>query len=513
MRKICSLLLIICNTLSYSQTNKWDLNGNNSNTNDFIGTTNNQALVFKTDNSVRLKISPSGNVVIKDLESTGTGLVKANDNGRLGKIDYPNDATYFFNGTGNFSPLSSYIAWNINSNLITLDASKKVGIGVLNPTAQLEVTGIADFHGMVYIDSMQVGDSSLHFRSSPFAGFPDPITGLIISGAINEIYTDPSGPILGSDAGGKLFINCRPNSPGTVLNNRSGNVVIGAPVSTSGALGSLHKFYVVGSQRVSKGTGISSSFIDLIPTTTGINTSIEIGSITNTGQIDFKGAGNLGADYIGRIAYTDGTGFRVYTSSNTNPQLSILDNGKVTINGSTNNNLVFEKNSTFPSGGMMIQSQNDLGVRSGEIIFDATQYKFLNGPVKIGNTITANNSWTPACTTNCNYSLYVEHGILTERVKVAVFGTGDWSDYVFADDYKLLSLDSVELFINQNKHLPGVPSSEEMVANGNDLQTTDKILLEKIENLYLYIIQLNKEIEIIRSENFELKKIIQDEGR
>lgn len=91
------------------------------------------------------------------------------------------------------------------------------------------------------------------------------------------------------------------------------------------------------------------------------------------------------------------------------------------------------------------------------------------------------------------YKLYVSDGILTERVKVAVKSTADWRDNVLQDDYKLRSVEDVESFIKQNKHLPGVPSAQEMVENGNDLQKTDAVLLEKVEEMMLYIIELKKE--------------------
>ncbi|OJW79025.1 MAG: hypothetical protein BGO59_10230 [Spirosoma sp. 48-14] len=90
------------------------------------------------------------------------------------------------------------------------------------------------------------------------------------------------------------------------------------------------------------------------------------------------------------------------------------------------------------------------------------------------------------------YKLYVAEGILTEKVKVAVKSTSNWSDKVFEKGYHLRNLSEVEQYINQRKHLPGVPSAKEMVLSGNNLHETDAILLEKIEELTLYSIQLQK---------------------
>lgn len=108
--------------------------------------------------------------------------------------------------------------------------------------------------------------------------------------------------------------------------------------------------------------------------------------------------------------------------------------------------------------------------------------------------------------TTSEYRLYVAKGILTERVKVALRSTSDWADYVFKPDYHLLSLPEVECFIQQNGHLPGVPAAEEVKENGIDMAQMDATLLEKIEELTLYVIQLKKENEAIKAELDTLKK-------
>jgi hypothetical protein len=98
------------------------------------------------------------------------------------------------------------------------------------------------------------------------------------------------------------------------------------------------------------------------------------------------------------------------------------------------------------------------------------------------------------------YNLLVKGGILTEKVKVALAQSGtDWADYVFEPSYKLMALEEVEAFTKKNKHLPNVPSAEEMVNSGLDVVQTSKMFMEKIEELTLYIIKLNKEIEALKS--------------
>lgn len=106
---------------------------------------------------------------------------------------------------------------------------------------------------------------------------------------------------------------------------------------------------------------------------------------------------------------------------------------------------------------------------------------------------------TAAFSMSGGYRLLVKGGVMTEKVKVALASTGDWSDYVFEPDYKRLTLEEVEKFVKENKHLPNVPSAEEMVKGGLDVAKTDAKLLEKIEELTLYVIELNKEIQALKA--------------
>lgn len=106
------------------------------------------------------------------------------------------------------------------------------------------------------------------------------------------------------------------------------------------------------------------------------------------------------------------------------------------------------------------------------------------------------------------YGLLVQKGILTEKLKVATLTSGDWADYVFEEGYKRMSIEEVEKYIQENKHLPNVPTTEQMLANGNDVMKTDAKLLEKIEELTLYMIEMNKEIKALKAENANLKKDI-----
>ena len=76
----------------------------------------------------------------------------------------------------------------------------------------------------------------------------------------------------------------------------------------------------------------------------------------------------------------------------------------------------------------------------------------------------------------------------------------NWCDYVFADDYKLMSLYELEQYINTNKHLPSIPSAEEVAEEGIDLGDMQKLMMEKIEELTLYIIEQEKRIQELETQ-------------
>lgn len=101
-----------------------------------------------------------------------------------------------------------------------------------------------------------------------------------------------------------------------------------------------------------------------------------------------------------------------------------------------------------------------------------------------------------------SYKLSVNGSI---RAKEVVVETG-WADYVFEENYSLRTLTEVEEFIRENKHLPEVPSAKEVETNGVRLGEMESILLKKIEELTLYMIQQQKDIEALKVENAELRQ-------
>jgi hypothetical protein len=91
------------------------------------------------------------------------------------------------------------------------------------------------------------------------------------------------------------------------------------------------------------------------------------------------------------------------------------------------------------------------------------------------------------------YKLAVTGSAIFTKVKVQQVSS--WPDYVFKKNYQLPSLSYTENFIRKYQHLPGVPSAAEVEKNGIDVSETQAILLKKIEELTLYIIEQDKKLE------------------
>ncbi len=133
------------------------------------------------------------------------------------------------------------------------------------------------------------------------------------------------------------------------------------------------------------------------------------------------------------------------------------------------------------------------GVDVDQEVFSIDTY---HGKVKIGDVNTNFDG----------YKLFVEEGILTEKVKVAVKNSEDWFDNVFETNYKLMPIYDLDGFIKKYKHLPDMPTTEDVTTNGLDLGKMNGLLLKKVEELTLYMIDLKKQLDDTQKMVEELKK-------
>lgn len=98
------------------------------------------------------------------------------------------------------------------------------------------------------------------------------------------------------------------------------------------------------------------------------------------------------------------------------------------------------------------------------------------------------------------FKLAVQGKIIAEDVKV--LPAANWPDYVFLPDYELLPLPKLEQHIREKGHLPGIPSAQELAGQGGfEVGEMQRRLLEKVEELSLYVIRLNQKLEVLEKQN------------
>jgi hypothetical protein len=202
--------------------------------------------------------------------------------------------------------------------------------------------------------------------------------------------------------------------------------------------------------------------------------NIRPGGSASAGYVEFyKGNGTKRLGYIGynneNVEYSAEEGSHIFTNGNvgigtTSPAYKLDVNGDI-----FTTNLRLANVATLAPDGLT----NSLSIlKDGNLLIPA-------GNVGIGTAVPSEK-------------LSVNGNIRSKKIIVTQTG---WADYVFDSSYQLAPLHQVEKYIQQNKHLPDVPSAAEVRKDGVDLGDNQAVLLKKIEELTLYIIEQNKELK------------------
>jgi hypothetical protein len=218
----------------------------------------------------------------------------------------------------------------------------------------------------------------------------------------------------------------------------------------------------------------------------GIGVTTPSAQLHTSGSVRFQGLTN------------DNTQIRVVVSD-VNGNLSYRDASSLGGGGSVSGSANFiAKYATTTSIGNSLLYDNGTNVGVGTATpntnakLDVNGNIFSSGKIAIGTTDIAKIS---------TYSLAVNGDALFNKIKIKAYA--NWPDYVFQSNYRLAALNEIELFIQQHKHLPGVPAAEEIEKNGFDVGDNQALLLKKIEELTLYIIDQDKRIKRLEE---QLKK-------
>lgn len=259
---------------------------------------------------------------------------------------------------------------------------------------------------------------------------------------------------------------------------------------------------------------------------TNINGNIGVGTTTPRGKIDIWG-GILhvtGPDINGTLLGGAQGGYAWIGNDYLNNGLSISPSGQIGIGTSSQHALfslgagggkkllVYDHGTADgPQAGFGI----DMSGTARELsIFHSTS-DGINGDISFGKRQESAGTYTEAMritgagnvgigtADTKNYKFAVNGNAIFNKVVVKAY---PWADYVFQSNYRLRPLREVEQFINQNHHLPEVPTAAEVEKNGVDVGDNQATLLKKIEELTLYVIEQNKKIEALEAKMQSLEK-------
>ncbi|MBO4331633.1 MAG: hypothetical protein J5875_00520 [Paludibacteraceae bacterium] len=178
--------------------------------------------------------------------------------------------------------------------------------------------------------------------------------------------------------------------------------------------------------------------------------------------------------------------------TNANPVFGVTGNGDV-----NSTSLVIS-----PIGNKATNAKLSINYNSNKFVFSTSSYMGSYYPIVFkASAFTFDNA--TSMTINCPVTCKNSFDVISLNANDITVGMPNAADYVFEDGYDLKSLKEIETYVKENKHLPGMPSATEFAEKGMSVSEMSNKLLEKVEELTLHMIRLEKE-------NLELKKEIQN---
>ncbi len=212
-----------------------------------------------------------------------------------------------------------------------------------------------------------------------------------------------------------------------------------------------------------------------------------------------------------KIIVADGKGY-VGIGTN-NPQTQLEVQGTAIIYNKNGDN--YNENLRLPSS-QYGYSCIALGAIAGTTGTGFGQWSLVKFPEKLASKFSIRhfdkdhlsiltNGYVGVGTTTPQEKLSVNGNIRAKEIKVEAT---NWPDYVFEEDYPLTPLPEIEAFIKINKHLPDIPSAQKIAEEGLSVGEMNKLMMKKIEELTLYLIEKDKEVHKLNEKMTEMEKEI-----
>lgn len=176
----------------------------------------------------------------------------------------------------------------------------------------------------------------------------------------------------------------------------------------------------------------------------------------------------------------------------------IIFNG---VNSNTDEMSIYRFNRAMNLSDLRINIGDDYGSGDDRFLIGTTNWQ--DGKYYVHMVVGADGKIGIGTETFGTERLAVNGNIRAKEIKVEATA---WPDFVFQKDYKIASLVDLDRYIKANKHLPGIPNAQEVKQNGIELGEMNKILLQKIEELTLHLIEKDKTIDVMLKRMDEIEK-------
>jgi hypothetical protein len=296
----------------------------------------------------------------------------------------------------------------------------------------------------------------------------------------------------------------------TADNAASGNVGIGYNVDQSNTFPTGKSFFFQGSSNTSFEVVTNPTFGGMNPG--NIQFTAYLNGYANVNRIFF-----VPYLYLGDFSWLSQTGdLGLFYSNN-------YDGNDITVGSNTNGGAGFVIAPHWPGeapwspyAGIRMDNLGNVGIGqpTPQAMLDVAGTTLLEGNVTLALTPSGTVGGAvgigcppPLPSASGNYILAVNGNLAATEVVVEVPTNGVFADYVFDDKYRLKPLLELESYLKENKHLPDVPSAKEVEKNGISLGKMNTILVKKVEEQTLYIIELNKQLQQLKKEKEEEQKI------
>lgn len=431
-------------TLTEPASDDWTLTGNSgiNSSSRFIGTSDTSSVSFRTNNTEAMRITNSGNV----------GIGTANPQAKLDITGGVKVSTLSYSGG--------------NSNEIRL-----IGTTPIGEIKGLNIIGHApDFPLSTCINPFMGWFNSTCSGADPNKLFKIPMEGNLGIGTDNpqakvEIISDGNS----SNSSALLITNSSSTSLLKILDDGKIGINESSPEEKLTVNGNLHvKGTILGKQS----TG--ALFIN------GNTTS------KNGGTVELYGSGSGSPSEVRLIGKSIGF-YDYHDIDQWDLNMVIKDNGDIGIGKSNPSAKLDIVTNYSDQSHLAIQVTNSSGsnllsVRSDGQIGIGTVY---NDPL--------NDLPTSSGCSDCKLS--VNGRIYSEGMTIRL--SDIWPDYVFDNNYKLMGLKEVEDYLKDKKHLPGLPNAEQVIQHGIEIEELNIALLKKVEELTLYVIELQKQVDAL----------------